>query len=236
VLIVMLTLFSGANIANAQIVGSKHDLSRATGGGNWGGTSVEDQVCIYCHTPHHASTTQLPLWNRQDATETFTPYDSPTYDGTFTDPGGQPQGESKLCMSCHDGVTALNALVHSYSGMPVMDGGFDQLGDVYYPGSPFSPHMGANIGELFPGGSATGNLANDHPISFTFDAALIATDADGGDPRLQLPAGDDAVRLFGPQHDQLECSSCHDVHNNTSEPFLVMDNAGSSMCMKCHIK
>jgi predicted CXXCH cytochrome family protein len=226
--------------ASTGVIGSKHDLSEATGGGYWAGEDPNDQVCIYCHTPHHASTSQLPLWNRTETVETFEPYSSPTFEGEnyFADPiGHQPQAESKLCLSCHDGVTALNSLLYSHAGPITMVGGLDQLGDVYYPGSPYSPDdMGANIGEIVPGIGGPGNLSNDHPISFAFNDALIADDAQGGPPNLQLPTAGDPVKLFGANEEQLECSSCHDVHDETIEPFLVKDNTASDLCLTCHIK
>ncbi|GBE29043.1 doubled CXXCH motif [bacterium BMS3Bbin04] len=227
--------------AEAGITGTKHDLSQLTGGGYWTGSS--DQVCIFCHTPHNASSTQTPLWNRQETQETFLAYDSPTFDGEnyFADQvGHQPRGDSKLCLSCHDGITALNSLLYSFEGPINMLGGFDQLGDVYYPGSPYSGDMGPNIGENFPGSGGSGytvnNLSNDHPISFAFNNALILDDAHGGDAQLRLPPNGDAVKLYGVNQDQLECSSCHDVHDDSYGSFLVKPNTGSSICLTCHIK
>jgi len=239
----MMGIIAGTwSVAQGGVVGSKHDLSQATGGGYWAGEEAGNQVCIYCHTPHYASSTQKPLWNHTETQETFIPYSSPTFDGEnyFSDPvGHQPEAESKLCLACHDGVTALNTLHYSWSGAFNMVGGLDQLGDVYYPGSPYSSDMGANIGENFPGGAGgyvVNNLDNDHPVSFTFNAALITADADGGPVQLQLPAAGDAVKLYGASADRLECSSCHDVHDDAIAPFLVKDNAGSALCLTCHIK
>ncbi len=239
-LLILSLLAVSSEVSTGGIVGTKHDLSQATGGGMWTGEDPNNQVCIYCHAPHFASTTQVPLWNRQETQQIFFPYTSPTFDADFTDPTGQPLGDSRLCLSCHDGVTALNALLYSYIGPISMVGGFDQLGDVYYPGSPYSPDMGANIGENFPGsggsGYTTNNLENDHPISFTFDQALIVADAHGGLPQLQLPAAGDPVHLVGATGDQLECSSCHDVHDDSYAPFLAKDNSGSAICLTCHLK
>jgi predicted CXXCH cytochrome family protein len=222
-----------AGLAQAGIVGSKHDLT-SSGGSPWSGSN--DQVCIYCHTPHNASTV-APLWNRNLPTQTFTPYSSYTFDGTFVEPAGQPTAESLLCLSCHDGVTALNSLLHGSSDMV---GGFDQLGDVYYPGSPYTSGMGANIGENFPGSGGSGyevdNLSNDHPVSFIFDQALVDTDAAGGPVKLVLPTSGSPIRLFGAAANRLECSSCHNVHDDAIEPFLVRSNTGSALCLTCHLR
>lgn len=235
--VLVLSLLCSISLAQ-QITGTKHDLS-VTGSSPWTGIDPVNQVCIYCHTPHAASLTQLPLWNRQATTQTFTPYSSVTLNATsyFSDPiGHQPQGDSKLCLSCHDGITALNAMLYSFGPPIQMVGGFDQLGDVYFPGTPYHDGMGPNIGEMYPGGPATGNLANDHPVSFTFNNALITEDAGGGAPQLQLPPTGHAVKLVGPNRDQLECSTCHDVHNDQYGAFLVMSNSGSAICLTCHIK
>lgn len=235
--ILVIVLFSTVAMSQ-QITGTKHDLS-VTGTSNWTGIDPVNQVCIYCHTPHAASLTQKPLWNRAATAETFTPYSSTTFDGTsyFADPiGHQPQGDSKLCLSCHDGITALNAMLYSFGPPIQMVGGFDQLGDVYFPGTPFHNGMGPNIGEMYPGGPGTGNLANDHPVSFTFNNALITEDADGGPVQLQLPPANHAVKLVGATGNQMECSSCHDVHSDQFGAFLVMSNSGSAICLTCHIK
>ena len=48
-------------LATPGILSSKHNMS------SWGPGEVkaltEDQVCIFCHTPHNA-TPLTPLWNR----------------------------------------------------------------------------------------------------------------------------------------------------------------------------
>ncbi len=85
-------------LGQSTIVGSGHDLSWAGGG----------QICVPCHTPHDAysSTAPLPvemvLWNHQATTQTFTMYT------TLTGNTGTPDGSSLLCLSCHDGVTAID--------------------------------------------------------------------------------------------------------------------------------
>jgi predicted CXXCH cytochrome family protein len=77
------------------------------------------------------------------------------------------------------------------------------------------------------------DLTNDHPISFTYNAALAT--ADGG---LVTPASDSLVVTGIPLYsEKMECASCHNVHNNTTaQPFLRVANAGSGLCLKCHVK
>ncbi len=58
--------------------------------------------CNGCHTPHNAEALPgVPLWNGSETTATFTMYSSDTFQGIMD---GQPSGDSKLCLSCHDGA------------------------------------------------------------------------------------------------------------------------------------
>jgi len=58
--------------------------------------------CNGCHTPHNAKALPgVPLWNGSETTVTFTMYSSDTFQGIMD---GQPSGDSKLCLSCHDGA------------------------------------------------------------------------------------------------------------------------------------
>jgi predicted CXXCH cytochrome family protein len=179
----------------AGITGTAHDLKGAGYG--------TDQICIFCHTPHNAKTPQLaPLWNHASAAGPFTLYSSTTLQAV----PGQPAGVSKACLSCHDGVTAIDA-------------------------------YGANTtGTAMTGSAALGtNLSDDHPVSITFDAALAT--ADGGlftpENANWVDAGTHKVPLYAAK---LECGSCHNVHDDTEQPFLRKSNAASALCLTCHNK
>jgi len=74
------------------------------------------QICVFCHTPHHSMTDNAPLWNR-NTTGNFTAYSVPggsgTLAGTATGPSGTGgTGSSLACLSCHDGVTQMDALIN----------------------------------------------------------------------------------------------------------------------------
>ncbi|MHC4708372.1 MAG: hypothetical protein ACYS8I_14955, partial [Planctomycetota bacterium] len=57
--------------------------------------------CDACHTPHNVEALPgVPLWNGSETTTTFVMYSSDTFQGTAD---GQPSGDSRLCLSCHDG-------------------------------------------------------------------------------------------------------------------------------------
>lgn len=118
-MVLVLALFPAA-AAQAQILGSKHDLS--SGGTNaYKGSS--SQTCIYCHTPHSAGTNQVPLWNRSLQATGFTMYTSATLNSTV---GAQPGAVSRACLSCHDGVgtpalyTGVTGLLKPITGTAVL--------------------------------------------------------------------------------------------------------------------
>jgi len=187
----------GAGSAFALISGSSHDFSGAA----WSG----GEICAPCHTPHNAlSSTTAPLWAHTTTQETFTPYAGI---GTYNSGATAPGGVSLACLSCHDGVTAMDGFVGSSAGI---DGATTMASGVV-----------GNLGT---------DLTNDHPVSITYDGTLVI--ADGA---LHNPATlDTAVSLFS---NKIECATCHDVHNGTGfDSMLVLDNAGSNLCLECHNK
>jgi predicted CXXCH cytochrome family protein len=120
---------------------------------------------------------------------------------------GQPTGASKLCLSCHDGTVALG-MVRSRST---------------------AIRLGGGSATMPPGNSRLGtDLADDHPVSFVYDSALASANGQLKNPSSLLGA----VRLD--QNLQVQCTSCHDPHNNQFGQFLVQANVASSLCLNCH--
>ncbi len=199
--IALLTIKAREGYAGIQF--SDHDFS----GYGWSG----GQICMVCHTPHNSDMTVVdaPLWNHAVTTATFTPYASATLDATDV---GQPNGPSKLCLSCHDGTVGLGDF-GGVTGTPRLN--------------PSEPEM---LGL---------DNRDDHPVSFTYDQALALADGELADP---ADNGDGTVGpgnlpLWGPAKDKMECSSCHDVHNGPNlRPLLRMTTTGSAICLNCHLK
>jgi predicted CXXCH cytochrome family protein len=190
-----------------SVVNSVHNLS-ASGPGNIKAVTGTDS-CIFCHTVHHA-TGATPLWNHSLSIVTnYVVYSSARLDSlNLVIP--QPNGSSRLCLSCHDGTVALGSVS---SGAPQI--------------------LMKNGVTTMPAGSAANlgtDLSADHPISFVYDTALAARDPEIKNPGLlKMPS---PVRLDG--MGRLQCTACHDPHNNQYGNFLVMDNTGSALCLMCH--
>ncbi len=184
----------------SSVVNSKHNLS-ASGPGPVR-SSVENQVCIFCHAPHNSSPVR-PLWNRQTPVDAYTIYTSRSMDAL----PGQPTGTSKMCLSCHDGTIALGDVV-SRSTPILMSGGVTTM-----------PAGASNLGLA---------LSDDHPISFRYDSALAGKDRKIRNPVLLPPE----VRLDA--NSELQCTTCHDAHNDSLGKFLVKRNDNSQLCTSCH--
>jgi len=210
--------------AQSSVVDTKHNLSSTAGADQITDKSTnEDQICVFCHTPHQASPA-APLWNHtQSSTASYGVYTSATLDASdVTDIGGGTD-VSNLCMSCHDGTVGVNDL-----GNPANDTGAN-------------PTMGSGNELDASGRIASGrptnmgsSLTDDHPVNFTYDAALATADGELVTP--DSSAYVDAAHTVPLFSGKVQCASCHDPHNNTNEPFLTKANTGSQLCSTCHVK
>ena len=198
----VVSVLMAAQIAKAGISGTKHDLTTAANGGAYV-TGTNLQICVFCHTPHNTQTT-APLWNRAANGSTFTTYGT-TAAGTTA---GAPGDKSTICLSCHDGNTAVNTILVTPATMTgVTPAGTRQT-----------------AGKLTSGSALIGtDLRNDHPVGIAYPATGLYT-AVGSLVDVKVYTN------------KVECASCHDVHDNTDSPFLRVANTGSALCLKCHTK
>jgi len=266
---VVLLLALAGTLARAQITatdkmsdvrGTKHNFSSvadgtATPSGKVPARTIkattETQVCVFCHTPHEATTGVVaPLWNRTMSTQTYVPYQSSSLDASV----GQPGGSSKLCLSCHDGsmgVDKVNAL----------NGAKNVTITMGPAGAPLASPV------KVPGANTTGftrnlgtNLSNDHPISFTYDATLATADGELRGPDTVVKSrsaggGTAAAPKMPLDGGQVQCTTCHDPHlsdkaaQNGNAKFLrvnrfqlaqptggAFDTTNDIICLACHNK
>lgn len=222
--------------------GNKHDFSSGNTTNAFHSEEI-DQVCIFCHTPHGA-TAQSTLWNRPAPDPTKADLINTSlslaigqnpaaqaasgYYGGSSLPGGDsanyPNGSTRLCMSCHDGVTAIGAF---------LNGERPSLSD---------PTM-AEAPNIMPLGSVV-DLATSHPVSFTYGPGVVAAiEAVKGAETYRLPILP-ATTLDG--MNRMQCTTCHDPHEDTlADPQVALPfwrhvgaNAAASyneVCASCHI-
>lgn len=241
---VVLTLFASTAgaVRKNDVLNSLHNLSATATYQPYAPARTvtatsETQICVFCHTPHGASTRDVggnaiaaQLWNRRVPLSTgYTGYSSSSLDAATIQAGfsGQPGGSSKLCLSCHDGTLAVNTVnvingTASYApGVNIpMTGGVTTLPPgTYTATSGFTPVTGTN-------------LTNDHPISVDFTSTLAARDGElrpVANTALQnwnAGSGTDIIGKRGSGYKpllplepsgsggtgQVQCAACHDPH------------------------
>ncbi len=244
---------SAGDSANG-IVNSRHNLSMSGTHFHSGDTSTSypgtlnttgtTEICVFCHTPHWANTGEGPLWNRAIVNDQFS--DKPG--NAFTVGDG-----SVACLSCHDGATALDALVNRPGKGSNTDGSTTHLGWVFQDDGAFHTHI---LGGRVAVGS--NNLIDDHPITISYLEAY--TENNGNpvhslrDPNTTLSGIDLSANGAGPlvtgnlwaiegnisdgtiadlleDGEFVECVSCHDPHykNQTNpDPDFVASYGATS--------
>jgi predicted CXXCH cytochrome family protein len=193
-----------------SVVGTRHDLSVSGTGSSR--ASTETQPCVFCHTPHNANPARQ-LWNHTASAASYTTYGSSSFQsgssgGTFnTFPGTsapQPNGSSKLCLSCHDGTIAINATINN--------------GTIAMAGGTFVPAT-ASLGT---------DLSNDHPVSFARSGANTQVIDPPPSDAVHLETGTRLVQCVSCHDPHTERA------DGTVGKFLVKSNQGSAVCVTCH--
>jgi predicted CXXCH cytochrome family protein len=228
----VILICSLALAAPMKVQDSKHNLSTSGPNASFIATS-ETQICVFCHTPHSARS-DAPLWNRTNSSESYTLYErsfsdvlAQVGDGTYPDAEnpstGVPHVKTRICLSCHDGTVALGSVVN----MPGtgMAGVIDMAGDATIP-----QNAEGYIGT---------DLRDDHPVAIKH--------MPNKDDELQSIVAETKVRLYkddgsgraqkdNADGNYVECTSCHNPHDNEFGNFLVKSNTGSAICTTCHQK
>ena len=210
----LLAALPGA-LAAGSIVNTPHNLS--TSGPGPIRATTETQVCLFCHTPHNSNPAG-PLWNHQlSSGVTYLKYTSPTLDAYSSQASApDPNGASKLCLSCHDGTVALGAVGKTV--IPLAGGKTTLVrGDRGFLGT---------------------DLSRTHPISFVVTDQLIAINNAKDAPLNTLASmkADPQVHLDGA--DRVQCTACHDAHSDdnfaTSGVHFYNKPSRAAACTVCH--
>lgn len=251
--------------AQAQIAGTKHNLGTTPGGTGVNKFSGTAEICVFCHTPHGADITAVvPLWNRTlPAASTFTTYDSlgtSSLDGKVAPVGSV----SVACLSCHDGVTSMSTVINAPGSGLGGDStwtsgawtGANQTTGALKAG--IVTNLGTDlrndhpIGMQYGGGgltvtAPTGTLKDADfkmPVNQDINGTKVwwvDTEATANNTRnktdmlLYTRAATGGYTGQSEAEPFVECASCHDPHTTTTT-FLRVSNAGSAVCLACHVK
>jgi len=186
------------------------------------------EICIFCHTPHSASK-QGALWNRNDPAlmDSFPLYDSGSLKikniaaAQYSTTADYPNGASKLCLSCHDGVTGIGTLLDRPLTM-----NHETMSDVTTTAT-FDPVI---------------DLSQTHPVSFYYTTEVKdAINADGK-TGFKLP-----TEPLRDSQERVQCTTCHNPHDDRSEvlynslpipPFWRFADTTNDpyikLCNQCH--
>ncbi len=222
----------------ADVTKTRHNLS-AGGPGAIRAVS-ETQVCSFCHTPHRAPDT--PLWNQAMTKATFTVQSPSVWRTMKSTPQNTPDGDSRLCLSCHDGTVAIGSVVNL--GGAVTTRSMQSLsGGLLTSDGKLTEASQAFIGT---------DLSGHHPVSIAVNDSLLSDkgmQCDDGDTSWRLCAPMPPVRLrptenaykIGPRTKLgVQCTSCHDPHDDPipgTTKFLRDGTPSdtSPLCTRCHV-
>jgi len=199
---------------NSTVAGTLHNLS-VSGPGEIKATE-ETEICKFCHIPHSAIVSN-PLWGHALSEAEYAVPELGRRD--IREPAPQPDGSSRLCLSCHDGTVAL--------------------GDVAGLERPLRM-QGAE--RLTPGrrGFLGTDLTGDHPISFVVPKAppALTGDQDMAFVPLDVILEDDDVELDAAG--KMQCTTCHDPHADRhyvpgQVPRFWVKSTVNEVCLTCHV-
>jgi predicted CXXCH cytochrome family protein len=203
--LICLPLLIGAG-KKTSILNTPHNLS-ISGKGEIKSQS-ETRVCIFCHSSHNA-TVEGPLWNHETTSSgKFKTYDRSTLLGKTE----QPNGATKLCLSCHDGTIAVGSVHGVPGGIPMV--GVGGSGEI--PAGRLS-HLGTDI-------------SGTHPVSIKFEQKQSLDKA-----AMRWPPIDPAKEVGLDANGFVQCTACHDPHGSRSDhlPFWNKETFGQ-VCVVCH--
>jgi hypothetical protein len=198
------------------VAATRHNLS-ASGPGEIRALN-ETEICKFCHIPHNA-VAPAPLWAH--TLSKVQGYQTPrlrTADDT-TEPVPQPDGSSRLCLSCHDGTVALGDIGGRTRPIPMSGTRF------------LGPGRKGFIGT---------DLSGSHPVSFVVpdgDTDGVDPERDMGHKPLSIIRTDPAVRLDA--GGKMQCTSCHDPHSDRYfqagvVPRFWVKPTLEEVCLTCH--
>lgn len=238
-----------AGVSASGIGGTRHNLG-FKGQVLRVGTGYTTEICVFCHTPHHANTENglRPLWNKGNIPSSYTAYGT-TIAGTTAGPVGST---SLACLSCHDGITTFDNIVNAPGKGGVIAGGSNYNWSFRMPSpfvnDPLLDHFftGDESCEDCHSGSIEGvnqvtrhiigtDLSDDHPVSIPYNgtvAGLRPSDTVIGSIDLSSDLDSKASTAFGGNLMQNRWAVNGFISNTASISDILRD--GKVECSSCH--
>jgi hypothetical protein len=180
----------------------------------------ENKNCITCHveSDFSLSNASKPIWINKTETVEFDTYSR----NHLTSQDGFPSGESKLCLGCHDGLSASDDKNIYFSSEEVLNNTIS-----------LSSH-------------------NNHPISILYNSASSFKNKSLADPSMEPSGLGGTIEEDLLEDGKIVCTSCHDIHQmkenefSSNNHFIATDgnnsismkisNRNSALCLTCHKK
>ncbi|HET8540034.1 MAG TPA: cytochrome c3 family protein [Anaeromyxobacter sp.] len=240
--VALLSVAPGA--AALDILSSKHNFQLQTNEVRVAVGTLEDGICVFCHTPHKGASSLL-LWNHQLSANNYGWED--VTNGKTTGGTSYPtnlrtwSGSTAKCLSCHDGTVSVGAIYWSNATANPR---------VTMAGADVDPDGSiGNATYIIPDAATGTDLRGNHPVGVPYSYGNVASTyngiSTGPDVRLNEWVGQPTgVKIFGaggggaPLNGAagIECASCHDPHGTGNTFFLRIPKAGSRLCLGCHVK
>ena len=218
--VIVFLAWAGVGLAG-PLADTKHDLYKTIK------TSDTDETCIFCHTSHGgASGGAAPLWNQALTSVGLTWVPVTTVRGTAlpTDVTTAAIEGSRACLSCHDGTVAVGSVLVNQSAGSAAARTLNVTG------------ADITVEKLSSGSQAyinpTHSEKRDHPLAIPKPAAEAGftnyVPSDGGTGVWYRKSSNNLQYV--------QCQSCHEPHDDSVAPFLLISNAAGAICKSCHDK
>lgn len=201
-----LLLLAARAAIGASITESAHDFRS----GGWSG----GKICVSCHTPLESDAAlSVPVWDEGGAASSYRLYGSPAAQAARL----SPSGNSKVCLSCHDGAVATDRSSGPTGSwlIPAVKGVENTLLNHHAVGFVYDGEIATPYGRLFDPGARSVTIGTGEQSRTGTIASVLLYDR------------------------RMECQSCHDVHNTFTvgtKKLVKASTDGRTICLACHDK
>lgn len=190
-------------------------------------------ACLSCHDGIQAMNTMI----NQPGSGGYTADGSGIWAGSWT-----PNTNGKIGSGTNGAITNIGQDLKNDHPIGIQYAGGPKAATLPAAGSPYGSAL-FNDPDFNPALSATLNSqqvwwVDSGTVTSSRDKAdmLLYTRSTATETGLVLAGGTTGSAGAGVAQPFVECASCHDPHTSANATFLRISNAGSAVCLACHIK